>query len=103
MKSLANPYAFLMISRAHYKIGAHMDNRLSAEVRPVIALCEASTADIPAATDAHPDLDIAARIGLCRDKGGTVQLILKPGSIMILGGRKRWWPTPGHSLASMLK
>lgn len=90
MKSLANPYAFLMISRAHYKIGAHMDNRLSAEVRPVIALCEATAAaDIPVATDAHPELDIAAHICLCRDKCSTVRLKLKPRSIMILGGGKR--------------
>jgi hypothetical protein len=32
MKSLANPYAFFMSSRAHYKIEGHMDGALSAEV-----------------------------------------------------------------------
>jgi hypothetical protein len=32
MKSLANPYAFFMTSRPHYKIEGHMDSGLSAEV-----------------------------------------------------------------------
>jgi hypothetical protein len=103
MKSLANPYSFFMGIRAHYKIGAHMDNGLSAEVGPIIALSEATMADIPAATDAHPEVDIAAHIWLCRDKCRTVRLILKPRSIMILGGRKRWRPTAEHRLASVLK
>jgi hypothetical protein len=148
-----------------------MDNDLSVEVRPIITLCEATTAaDIPAETDAHPELEIfviftdhsgtlaalrmadhlgekldarlrllmlyevpyalpltrpavnvrvlegqlftfvsktpvnvAAHIYLCRDKYRTVRLILKPRSIVILGGRRRWWPTAEHRLASVLK
>jgi hypothetical protein len=170
MKSLANPYAFFMGIRAHYKIEAHMNNDLSVEVGPIITLCEATTAaDIPAATDAHPELeifviftdhsgtlaalrmadhlgekldarlrllmlyevpytlpltkpavpveflkgqiyalaskipvDIAAHIYLCRDKCRTVRLILKPRSIVILGGRKRWWSVE-QKLARVLK
>jgi len=89
--------------RPHYKIEAHMDNGLSAEVGPIITLCGAMAANIPAATDAHPELDVAAHICLCRDKCRTARLILKPRSIMILGGRKRWWPTAAHKLACVLK
>jgi hypothetical protein len=104
MKSLTNPYAFLMNSRAHYKIKGYTASGLSAEVRPVITLGEARTAgDIRAETDAHPELDSAAHICRCRDKCLTVRLILKPHSIMILGGGKRWWPTAKDSLASVLK
>jgi hypothetical protein len=104
MKSLTNPYAFFMSSRAHYKIEGHTDSGSCAELRPVIALCEATTAaDIRAETDAHPELDIAAQICLCRDKCPTVRLILKRHSIMILGGGKRWWPTAENRLASVLK
>ena len=147
-----------------------MDSGLSAEVRPVITLCEAPRADISAETDAHQELEIfviftdhpgtlaalrmahrlskkldarlrllmlyevpyalpvtrpavsvrflenqlftlasetpvgiAAHIYLCRDKRRTVRLLLKPRSIMILGGRKRWWPTAEDRLASVLK
>ena len=50
---------------------------------------------IPVATATH--------ICLCRDKCRTVRLILKPRSIMILGGRKRWRPTAGNRLASVAK
>ena len=36
-----------------------MDNDLSAKVAPIITLCEATAAaDIPAATGAHPELEI---------------------------------------------
>ena len=147
-----------------------MKSNRSVEVRPIITLCEATTANIPAAADAHPELeifviftdhsgtlaalrmadrlgeqldarlrllmlhevpyalpltrpavnvrfleeqlralaskipvDIAAHIYLCRDKCRTVRLILKPRSIVILGGRKRWWPTAEHRLASSAK
>ena len=89
--------------RAHYNIEAHMDNDLSVEVAPIITLCQATTAaDIPAETDAHPEIDIAAHIYLCRDKCPTVRLILKPRSIVILGGRKRWWSVE-QKLARVLK
>jgi len=159
-----------MTSRAHYKIEGEMKSNRSVEVGPIITLCEATTADIPAESDAHPELEIfviftdhpgtlaalrmaeqltkkldarlrllmlyevpyalpltrpavdvrfleeqfralaskvpvaiAAHVYLCRDKCRTVRLILKPRSIMILGGRKRWWPTAAHKLASVLK
>src|SRR5579883_3097472 len=33
-------------------------------------------------------------IYLCRDRFQTLQSVLKPGSIVLVGGRKRrWWPT----------
>jgi hypothetical protein len=169
MKSLANPYACLMTSRAHYKIEGEMKSSRSVEVGPIITLCEATTADIPAESDAYPELeifviytdnlgtcaalqtadqltqkldarlrllmlyevpytlpltrpavpagfleeqlralaskipvDIAARVYLCRDKRRTVRLILKPRSIVILGGRKRWWYAE-QKLARVLK
>jgi hypothetical protein len=47
-------------------------------------------------------VDIAAHIYLCRDKCRTVRLILKPRSIVILGGRKRWWSVE-QKLARVLK
>jgi hypothetical protein len=47
-------------------------------------------------------IDIAAHIYLCRDKCRTVRLILKPRSIVILGGRKRWWSVE-QKLARVLK
>lgn len=36
-------------------------------------------------------MDTAGHIFLCRDKRRTLHLILKAGSIVILGGGKGWW------------
>ena len=89
MKSLAIPYAFFMNSRALLKIEAQMKSGLGAELGVKTRLN-------------NPEA-IAAHICLCRDKCPTVRLILKPHSIMILGGGKRWWPTAEDRLASVLK
>ena len=48
-------------------------------------------------------MGISAHIFLCRDKRRTLRLILKPHSLVVLGGRKRWWPTEEQRLVSLLK
>lgn len=48
-------------------------------------------------------MEIAANIYLCRDKQRTLRLILKTGSLVIMGGRKGWWPTPAQRLAGTLE
>ena len=40
---------------------------------------------------------------LCRDLTETIRRVLKPDSVVIIGGRKRWWPTPEHRLARTLR
>jgi len=170
MKYLANPYASFMTSRAHYKIEGQMKSSLRVEIGLETRLYQPeAVADVPVATDAHPELEIfviftdhsrtlaalrmadhsgkkldarlwllmpyevpyalrstrpavpvgsleeqlralaskipvatATHICLCRDKCRTVRLILKPRSIMILGGRKRWWSVD-EKLARLLK
>jgi len=48
-------------------------------------------------------MEIAAHIYLCRDRRRTLRLVLKPHSLIIVGGRKRWWPTSEQRLAQALK
>ena len=48
-------------------------------------------------------MEISAHIFLCRDKRRTLRLILKPRSVVVLGGRKHWWPTEEQRLVSLLK
>ena len=45
----------------------------------------------------------SVRIYLCRDRLETVRSALKPRSLVVLGGRKRWWPTAEKRLASKLR
>src|SRR5713226_2096069 len=41
---------------------------------------------------------------LCRDRFETLVSVLKPGSLVVIGGRKRWWwPTPEKALAKTLR
>jgi hypothetical protein len=47
-------------------------------------------------------MEIAAQIFLCRDKQRLLKTVLRPGSLVIVGGRKRWWPTPEQELAQAL-
>ena len=42
-------------------------------------------------------------IYLCRDPLETLQSVLKPHSLVVLGSRKRWWPTAEKRLAAKLR
>jgi len=41
-------------------------------------------------------------IYLCRDRSETLLSVLKPHSVVVLGSRKRWWPTAEKRLAAKL-
>jgi hypothetical protein len=48
-------------------------------------------------------VETSVQIYLCRDRCETLTSVLKPGSIVVLGGRKRWWPTQDELLARQLR
>ena len=49
-------------------------------------------------------LETQVHIYLCRDWVATLTSILNPGSLILLGGRKRrWWPTQDQALARTLR
>jgi len=48
-------------------------------------------------------VETGVQIYLCRDRVETLTSVLKPGSIVVLGGRKRWWPTRDERLARQLR
>jgi hypothetical protein len=48
-------------------------------------------------------VETRVHIYLCRDKIETLTSVLNPGSIVVLGGRKRWWPTRDEVLAKALR
>lgn len=48
-------------------------------------------------------VETSVRIYLCRDGLETLTSVLSPGSVVVLGGRKRWWPTREKKLARRLR
>ena len=49
-------------------------------------------------------VETSVQIYLCRDRFETLTAVLKPRSIVVLGGRKRsWWPTKDERLARRLR
>ena len=48
-------------------------------------------------------VETAVRIYLCRDRLQTLETVLDPHSLVVVGGRKRWWPTEEKSLATKLR
>ena len=49
-------------------------------------------------------IETHVQICLCRDRLQTLKSILKPASLVLLGGRKRWWwPSRDRGLAQALR
>lgn len=48
-------------------------------------------------------VETSVQIYLCRDRFETLTSVLKPGSIVVLGGKKKWWPTRDQRLARRLR
>jgi hypothetical protein len=39
----------------------------------------------------------------CRDQVETLLRVLSPNSLVVIGGRKHWWPTPERRVARALQ
>ena len=48
-------------------------------------------------------VETAVLIYLCRDRLETLTGVLSPRSLVVVGGRKRWWPTAEQRLARTLR
>ena len=47
--------------------------------------------------------DPTIHLYLCRDRIWALSQVLKPNSLVVIGGRKRWWPTAETRLARALQ
>jgi hypothetical protein len=52
---------------------------------------------------AESPVETTVRLYLCRDQTETLAAVLEPHSLIVIGGRKRWWPTQEKRLARKLR
>src|SRR5262249_42504480 len=52
---------------------------------------------------AESPVEIHVQLYLCRDSRDVLKRTLKPKSLIVLGGRRRWWPTREWRLARKLR
>jgi hypothetical protein len=48
-------------------------------------------------------VETTVQIYLCRDRLETLKSVLAPHSLVVIGGRRRWWPTRERNLARQLR
>ena len=48
-------------------------------------------------------VETRVRIFLCRDRFEILNSVLSPRSLVVVGGRRRWWPTAERRLARKLR
>ncbi len=51
---------------------------------------------------AHHEIEVQVQLYLCRDRIKALSEVLKPPSLVILGGKDRRWPTSESKLAKLL-
>src|SRR5262245_35918190 len=52
---------------------------------------------------AQSPVEIQVQLYLCRDSMDTLKTVLKPHSLVVIGGRRRLWPTREKSMARKLR
>ena len=52
---------------------------------------------------ARQEVETSVKVFLCRDRNRTIRQELTPRSIVVIGSRKRWWPTREKWLAALLR
>src|SRR5215470_8833975 len=52
---------------------------------------------------AQSPVETTVQIYLCRDGLATLMNVLTPSSLVVIGGRRRWWPTRERSLVRRLR
>ena len=48
-------------------------------------------------------VETSVQVHLCRDLSDAIRRALKPQSVVVIGSRRRWWPTREESLAKTLQ
>ena len=106
----------LEATKAALKTASHLARDLNARLVLLVAkvvpyplpleappVSGAFTAGVLSQLAAEQEADVTVRVYLCRDRDATIRHALGPGSLVVIGRQKRWWPNGTPLLARLLK
>jgi hypothetical protein len=106
----------LEATKAALKAASHLARDLNARLVLLVAkvvsyplpleappVSNAFTAGVLSQLAAEQEVDVTARVYLCRDRDATIRHALGPGSLVVMGCWKRWWRNRTPLLARLLK
>src|SRR5579859_3418209 len=70
---------------------------------PPVSIAFTERRAIALASASQKDMDISVQVFLCGDKRQCLLKVLKPKSLVLIGGKKRWWPAAEQKLANALR
>jgi hypothetical protein len=70
---------------------------------PPVSIAFAQQRAYAMAMDCRKENDIHVQVYLCANRRECMLKVLKPNSLIIIGGKKRWWPLPEQKLAKALR
>ena len=110
------PFTDLEATKAALETASHLARDLSARLVLLFAklvpyplpleappVSSAFTAGVLSQLAVEQEADVPARVYLCRDRDVTIRHALGPGSLVVMGFRKRWWLNRTPPLARLLK
>lgn len=95
-------------------LARHLDARiclLIAQVVPFALPLDCPSVSVPftqerclsIASECAEASEVQINLYLCRDKRQVLRQVLRPRSLIVVGGSRRWWRTPEEKLARMLR
>jgi hypothetical protein len=71
--------------------------------KPPVSLAFNTKRLLEVAANSRLDIDISVQVCVCRCRSAMLLTLLRPGSMLVIGGRKTWWPTWERKLAKELR
>lgn len=71
--------------------------------RPPVSIAFTEARCRSLALECSDAVEVQVNVYLCRDQRQALREALRPHSLVVVGGRRRWWRSPEQKLATMLR
>lgn len=100
--NFAQSFAHELGARIQLRAAIAVPHQLPLDQPPVsVAFLQESLRNL--ASQGADGVEPTVHLYLCRDRAPALLQVLRPDSLVVLGGRKRWWPTDESRLARALR